>query len=246
MDNSSGTYDKYWQSGSHVTREWTNEFFNESAGVLIGKIRVLDYGCGMGYSYQRPLSQSVQEYLAADVSEVALKDAESKGFETFKIGENGTVNLPDGTCNGAICSKVLEHLWDPLATVKELNRILSPGGVLVITIPNFGYLPWRLLAFLRAQVPLEPESMENRYRGVHIRFYSKLMLNRLLNDAGFNKVQIFGWCSGSIWDVFLAAGKFSCVTVWAHRFLPRFLHLGFLARIWPNVFAQRLRAVVVK
>jgi ubiquinone/menaquinone biosynthesis C-methylase UbiE len=213
---------------------------------LVGKKRILDYGCGMGYSYQRPLSQSVQEYLAADVSEVALKNAESKGFQTFRIGENGAINLPDGACNGAICSEVLEHLWDPLATAKELNRVLSPGGILVVTIPNFGYLPWRLLALLRAQVPLEPESSENRYRGVHIRFYSQLMLKRMLKDAGFKEVKIYGWCGGSIWDVFIAAGKLSTITVWAHKFLPRFMHLAFLARIWPNVFAQRLRAVVVK
>jgi SAM-dependent methyltransferase len=246
MGKSNETYDKYWQSGSHVTLEWTKDFFNESAGPLIGKKRVLDYGCGLGYSYQRQLSQSVKEYLAADVSIVALKDAESKGFQTVKIADNGTVDLPDGTCDGAVCSEVFEHLWDPLAAAKELNRILSPGGVLMVTVPNFGYLAWRFLAFLRAQVPLEPESKENRYRGVHIRFFSQLMLIRLLRDAGFREIKIYGWCGGSIWDVFIATGKFSIITTWAHRFLPSALHFTFLARIWPNVFAQRLRAVAVK
>ena len=246
MSNSSDTYDQYWQSGSHVTQEWTKDFFNESAGPLVGKKRVLDYGCGLGNSYQRRLSQSVQKYLAADVSIIALKDAESKGFQTVKIADNSTVDLPDGTCDGAVCSEVFEHLWDPLAAAKELYRILSPGGVLVVTVPNFGYLPWRLLAFLRAQVPLEPESRENRYRGVHIRFFSQLMLKRLLKDAGFREIKIYGWCSSSIWDVFIATGKMAIITGWAHRFLPPALHLTFLGRIWPNVFAQRLRAVVVK
>src|SRR6266705_3051109 len=53
-------YDAYWQSGMHLTKEWTPDFFRESLGVLQGKNYIFDYGCGFGYSYQRPLSQSVK------------------------------------------------------------------------------------------------------------------------------------------------------------------------------------------
>jgi SAM-dependent methyltransferase len=239
-------YDKYWQSGCHVTKEWSPEFFQKTLGVLAGRRCVLDYGCGLGYSYQGPLTRKVKGYVGADISDAALADARNKGLEVTKIQADGQVELADQSCDGAVCSEVLEHLWDPLAAAKEINRVLEPGGVLVVTVPNFGYLPWRLLALLRAQVPLEPETPQNRYRGVHIRFYSKLMLTRLLRDAGFREIKVYGWCGCSIWHVFWAAGHLAQISNWADRNLPAPLHLPFLERMWPNVVAQRLRVVAVK
>jgi len=239
-------YDAYWQSGQHVTREWTPEFFQKSLGILVGKKCILDYGCGLGYSYQRPLSQNVKRYIGADISDAAVSDADAKGLQVVKILASGRVELPDSSCDGAVCSEVLEHLWDPLAAVKEIYRTLEPGGILVVTVPNFGYLPWRMLAFLRAQVPLEPETPENRFRGVHIRFFSKLMLTRLLREAGFREVKVCGWCGSNIWHIFWCAGPLGTIAELASSHLPTPFHLSFLGRLWPNVFSERLRAVAIK
>jgi SAM-dependent methyltransferase len=237
-------YDAYWQSGLHVTQEWSAAYFDRSLDVLKGKHCVLDYGCGLGYSYQRFLSRSVQKYIGADVSEKAVLDARNKGFEAVRISDKGIIEIPDGACDGAVCCEVFEHLWDPLAAAKELHRVIEPGGVLVATVPNFGYFAWRLLALLRAQVPLEPES--DRYRGVHIRFFSLLMFKRLLQDAGFKEVKIYGWCNCSIWHVFRCAGPFGIISDWADKNVPAPFRLKFLESLWPNVFAERLRAVAIK
>lgn len=242
--NSNKIYDAYWQSGFHVAKEWSASFFDQTFDVLKGRRRLLDYGCGMGYGYQRPLSRIVQKYIGADVSEKAVLDACSKGLEAVMISDNGKTEIPDGSCDGAVCSEVFEHLWDPLAAAKELHRVLEPGGMLVATVPNFGYFPWRLLALLRAQVPLEPET--DRYRGVHLRFFSLLMFRRLLQDAGFKEVKIYGWCDCSVWHVFRCAGPFGKISDWAAKRIPAPLHLKFLMGVWPNLFAERLRAVAIK
>jgi SAM-dependent methyltransferase len=239
-------YDSYWLEGGHLTKEWTSDFFQESLGVLTGKDCVLDYGCGMGYSYQRQLAQSVNKYIGADISSAAILDAQKKGFSTTKIDDNGITDMASSSCDGAVCSEVFEHLWDPLAAAKELYRVLKPGGVLVATVPNFGYFPWRLQALLRAQVPSEPESRENRYKGVHIRFFNKKMLRRLLQDAGFKNVTVYGWCGCRIWDLFWCAGPLASISNWAAAHLPKFTQLAFLSRWFPNVFAERLRAVATK
>ncbi len=237
-------YDAYWQSGLHVTREWPEGYFNESFGVLKGKRCVLDYGCGYGFGYQRSLAGSVKKYIGADVSEKAVENARSKGHEGVVIHANGEVGVDDAACDGAVCSEVFEHLWDPLAAAKELHRVLQPGGVLVATVPNFGYFAWRLRALLRAQVPLEPET--DRYSGVHIRFFSLLMFRRILLDAGFKEVKVYGWCNCSVWHVFRCAGPFEKISNWADKKVPPYLHFRFLGNLWPNVFAERLRAVAIK
>jgi SAM-dependent methyltransferase len=236
-------YDAYWKSGQHVTGEWPVEFFQRSLGVLKSKNCILDYGCGLGYSYQRQLVQSVQKYIGADISQTAVDDAKSKGLDAVLI-EDSRIPIETASCDGAVCSEAFEHMWDPLAAAKELHRVLTPGGVLVATVPNFGYHAWRLLALLRAQVPMEPDI--DRFRGVHIRFFSALMFRRLFLDAGFKEVKVYGWCYGNVWNVFRCAGPIGKISDWSDRNMPRPLKLEFLGKVWPNVFAERLRAVAVK
>jgi len=241
-------YDHYWASGLHVSPGWDEKRFHKVFAPLIGRDRVLDYGCGLGHAYQRQLAQVVKCYVGADVGPLALADAKGKGFEALRIDpERGTTEAPENSFDGATCIEVFEHLFDPLQSARELFRILKPGGVLVATVPNFGYHPWRLMALLRAQVPSEPEDPgRNRFNGVHIRFFSKLMLKRLLRQAGFVTITIGSFDEGSVWDVFQAAGPLWSISTFARNNLPGPLHLRFLQDVWPNVFAMRLRAVACK
>lgn len=242
--SNSDVYNEYWQSGKHATEEWPADYFLKNFGILAERKRVLDYGCGMGFGYQRHLAACVKKYVGADVSDVAVKTANERNLDAVKIAEDGTVPLASGSFDGAVCSEVFEHLWDPLVAARELHRVLEPGGILVASVPNFGYHPWRLMALLRAQVPMEPDI--NRFRGVHIRFFSLYMFQRLLREAGFKNVRVRGWCNSSIFDVFWCAGPYSKIAYWCHDHVPRPFHLPFLGNICPSVFSERLLAVAEK
>lgn len=241
-------YDQYWASGLHVSPEWGEDRFKKVFGTLIGRERVLDYGCGLGHAYQKLLAGAVKSYTGADVGPMALADARQKGFEAFQIdSDNGTINSPENVFDGATCVEVFEHLFDPLQSARELHRVLKPGGVVIATVPNFGYHAWRLLALLRAQVPSEPENQTvNRYNGVHIRFFSRLMLRRLMRDAGFTNITVGSFDDSSVWDVFKAAGHFGHLSDFARKNFAGPLHLRFMQDVWPNVFAMRLRVVAYK
>ncbi len=242
-----GFYDDYWSGGLHPGEVWDARRFEKVMGVLAGRRRVLDYGCGMGYNYQRPLAAAVGEYVAADVSQTALAATAAKGFPTLKIAADSTVDAPGSSFDGVTCVEVFEHLFDPLAAARELFRVLEPGGVLVATVPNFGYHAWRLMAFLRARVPSEPENPRvNRFNGVHIRYFSTVTLRRLLLDAGFREVTIGSFDDATVWDVFRAFGPVARVSDFARNRLPAPFHLRFLQDILPSVFAYRIRAVAVK
>ena len=243
--NPESFYDQYWASGLHVSTEWGEKQFRKVLGPLIGRERVLDYGCGLGHAYQRALAGAVKCYVGADVGPMALADARRKGFDALQIDpEKGTIDSADQAFDGATCIEVLEHLFDPCQSDRELHRVLKPGGVLVATVPNFGYHPWRLMAFLRARVPSEPENpLKNRFNGVHIRYFSKLMFKRLLRDAGFSNITIGSFDQASVWDVTRGLGHLAHISDFARNHFPAPFHLRFLQDVWPNVCAMRLRAV---
>lgn len=46
---------------------------------------------------------------------------------------------PDGSFDAALCTEVLEHVPDPLAAVREMARLLRPGGRLILTAPFISF-----------------------------------------------------------------------------------------------------------
>lgn len=240
-------YDKYWESGLHIGSGWSADYFNKIMGVFRGRSRILDYGCGLGHNYQKQLAACAKEYVPADVSDLVLKDAEGKGFRPLKINSKGGIKTGSNSFDGAVCVEVFEHLFDPLAAAREIHRVLKPGGVLVATVPNFGYFPWRIQALVRARVPSEPENpKKNFFNGVHIRYFNTSTLRRLLHDAGFERIQISSFDNCSIWDFFWAFGWLGYIAQLARDHLPAIFQLRFLQDLAPCLFAYRIRATAYK
>ncbi|MFN0100634.1 MAG: methyltransferase domain-containing protein [Bryobacteraceae bacterium] len=112
--------------------------------------------------------------------EVDLFDAEKDAFP-----------YPDGHFATVLCCELLEHLpSDPMFMMAEINRILRPGGHLVITTPNLasmralraileGYHPGFFPAYIRpAEAGAEVEAR-------HAREYTPREIHSLLTDSGF-------------------------------------------------------------
>jgi SAM-dependent methyltransferase len=89
--------------------------------------RVVDVGCGM-QPYRHLLGAKVTAYVGVD----------RKGpFTAPDIeGDAMSLPLPDATFDAALCTQVLEHVTDPLRVLKELSRVLRPGGTLILTCPG--------------------------------------------------------------------------------------------------------------
>ncbi|PWU08214.1 MAG: hypothetical protein C5B51_08195 [Terriglobia bacterium] len=102
---------------------------------------------------------------------------------------------PDGYYATVLCCELLEHLsTDPMHMMTEINRVLKPGGSLVLTTPNAaslraltailqGYHPGFFSAYLR---PVEDEEIEAR----HNREYTPGEIRRLFENAGFEVTRL--------------------------------------------------------
>lgn len=98
---------------------------------------------------------------------------------------------PDDHFCTVLCCELIEHLAsDPMHMLSEINRILKPGGYLVLTTPNIGSLR-ALSAILQGYHPgffpayIRPAAPGEETDARHNREYTPREIRRLLLDAGF-------------------------------------------------------------
>ena len=88
------------------------------AGDVYGRYRVLDVGCG-AKPYYPFFEQYVREYVGVDLIESPTADL---------VGAVENLPVPDGSFEVVLCTQVLEHCADPAQAVRELRRVVAPGG----------------------------------------------------------------------------------------------------------------------
>jgi SAM-dependent methyltransferase len=97
--------------------------------------RVLEVGCGAGHLLARlPAGRAVGVDLAESV--LARTAVRLGGRAVLAQGDAGALPFAPGAFDRVYCSEVLEHLVDPRAAVAEIVRVLKPGGVAVLSVPN--------------------------------------------------------------------------------------------------------------
>lgn len=102
--------------------------------------RVLDFGCGTG-DIATAMERRGYEVTGCDVAEKMIELARSTSGGTtveWVCLEPGWRVLPfgDGSFDGVVASSVFEYLVDVPSVAGELSRVLRPGGVLLLTVPN--------------------------------------------------------------------------------------------------------------
>jgi len=95
------------------------------------------------------------------------------------VSDLAVIPVPEGSFGAVLCAEVLEHHPEPIAVVKELARILKPGGTLILTAPlgsgihqepyhyYGGYTPWWYERFLKEagfeNINIEPNEGSFRF-----------------------------------------------------------------------------------
>jgi len=140
------------------------------------KSKILDLGCGGGNVTQLFLKKG--EVVGVDISQEALKKAADLGIKT-KLHDLNKLPLPfkDKSFNVVVLTDTLEHLVDPLAVLKESFRILTPGGWVIVTVPNFARLSNRLRMFGGDPVDI-------------LHWFTKGKAEHFLKLVGFKKIKL--------------------------------------------------------
>lgn len=112
--------------------------------------RFADVGFGRGEMIRR-LAVRFDRLSGIDVATTeiehfrrSLTPEEAMKMDLQCVDLDGEWPLDDASCDVVACLAVLEHLFDPYATAQRLARLLRPGGLLVIEVPNIAYLKYRI------------------------------------------------------------------------------------------------------
>lgn len=98
--------------------------------------RVLDFGCGPGYLLDA-FRRRGWEAQGAELDDRTAAHARSVLGLPVETGVGDRWPWPDRSFDAVVLWHVLEHLADPQATLARAHRVLRPGGVLMIGVPNF-------------------------------------------------------------------------------------------------------------
>jgi SAM-dependent methyltransferase len=100
--------------------------------------RVADIGCEAGH-VARAILPHVEEIVCIDSDPAMIAQAlQSLGSPKAKglVSEASHIELEDGRLDAVLAASIIEHVANPAAAVKEFARLVRPGGLLVVSVPN--------------------------------------------------------------------------------------------------------------
>ena len=137
---------------AHMTRNEADMAFKKRVQTIFEWIDprddslILDMPCGRGYYLNMFRYVSKCSLVGADLDWEVMQKAQRNVGDLPDLMLNRAniyaLPYPDDTFDGVILSEVLEHIDDDVAGLREIYRVLKPGGVVAITVPHANYPFW--------------------------------------------------------------------------------------------------------
>ncbi len=192
-------YEVYWRNGGYSSK--VGSFCRDKKSYIADNIRVsnkkiLDVGCGDG-EFSSLLVKNNNEIFGVDISDTAVKIAQSRGIRAEYCDINGGLPFEDNLFDIVLLFDVLEHIFDPSFILRQTQRVLKPGGVLYCCVPNASFIVNRLYFLLTGHfkdfTALTQKIVPDMFFSEHIRFFSPDIIKTLLKQNNFTIKKIFYW-----------------------------------------------------
>jgi SAM-dependent methyltransferase len=176
-----------------VESDTSHWWFRSKGSFVAGALRkahldrdgfLVDVGAGAG-GVTTVLGWRPDRLVTLDGAEILVRIGQQRHAHLGAVGLGESLPLRDGCATAVTLLDVIEHLDDPITTLREAARVLRGDGVLVVTVPAHESL-W---------------SGADELLG-HVRRYNRNMLREHLTDAGFTverSTHIFSWLVLPVW-----------------------------------------------
>lgn len=131
---------------------------------------VLDLGCGNGELLSLLIQEKQVRAQGIEIDEQAIHDCVARGLSVFQQDiDTGLSEYSDKSFDYVILSQTLQQVKKPDFVLKEALRV---GKDVIISFPNFVYLPVRFQIFFRGKVPVTPSLPYEWYETPNLHFLS--------------------------------------------------------------------------
>jgi len=171
---------RYWDAkwthdGGSEQVAYLENVYKEIIDIAPERSRVLDIGCGIGELLMRLREAKQCDVHGLDISKKAIDELAKRGI-SGKVAALPRIPYPQEHFDMIIATEVLEHLYAIKRTLKSMERVLKPGGKIVISVPNNA---------------LHPDA---EYE--HVRYFTKDSLQKLLSarfeDIAIRTIKVVG------------------------------------------------------
>lgn len=157
--------------------------------------QLLDIGCGDGRFLHR-MKDRGWSVTGLDFDQQAARAAKEKYGIEVKVCRLEEMGCPDNSFDAITMNHVIEHVFDPVATLREVCRILKPGGRVVVVTPNADSLGLRIYG--------------PNWRGLeaprHIQIFSPQALETAARNAGLVPAQVYS-SAANAWAILSASAQ---------------------------------------
>jgi SAM-dependent methyltransferase len=182
-----------YEDNPRSIKYYVKRFLLGNREELKGK-RIIDFPAGNGIT-----SNIIRNIGAIPVALDLFPEyftAEGLTCERANISEG--LPLPDQDGDALICQEGIEHFSDQLAAFREFNRVLKPGGMLLVTTPNYSNIRAKLSYLLgeteRFNSMMAPNELDSIWMSkqdiTNEIYYGHIFL------VGIQKLRVFGRLSG--------------------------------------------------
>jgi SAM-dependent methyltransferase len=125
---------------SHREKRW-NEYYDLSYQRIVAQMlagtsgTVLDVGTSYGHWFPFLKTRGYSRILGVEIDANRAEQARRAGYDDVFNTDAATLPLPDNSCDAAVSNDVFVHilkLMDKVSVVREVERILRPGGIFVV------------------------------------------------------------------------------------------------------------------
>jgi SAM-dependent methyltransferase len=156
-----------------------------------GQGRLLDFGCGCG-SYMARMSRQGWKTVGVDISSRTVESIRTNLGLKALVGSLPHAELRPCSFDVITMWEALEHVYQPLAVLREAYRLLVPGGRLIVSVPNIDSIPFRWFGHAWYGLDLPR----------HLTHFAPWTLQLMLQQAGFRvgpvrMIRHANWLCGS-------------------------------------------------
>ena len=176
-ENPKGGYANYFE-GMKINKKTFYERIKRIERKMAKKGKMLDLGSALGDSLIAAKKLGWKEIMGVELSEFATKEARKKGLDV-KIGTLKSSRFPQNHFDVVTIQDVIEHVEDPVSELKNVQKVLKPGGYAFIVTPDVSGFWSKILG-----------SLWYHYKpGEHIMYFSQKSLKKALEVSGFKNIK---------------------------------------------------------